>query len=109
MENQQKKRRFLFLLCYSRVYILLFCFVSLLLEEYGVMFGYLKCPKGNYLEFMENTYGITSDGRLKLLPDKLLPQDIYCLDMFVEEQNGICEENLYVLICFPENIEENIR
>lgn len=58
---------------------------------------------------MENTYGITSDGRLKLLPDKLLPQDIYCLDMFVEEQNGICEENLYVLICFPENIEENIR
>lgn len=77
--------------------------------EYGVMFGYLKCPKGNYLELMENMYGITSDGRLKLLPDKLLPQDIYCLDMFVEEQNGICEENLYALICFPENIEENIR
>ncbi|PBC30957.1 G-protein coupled receptor Mth2 [Apis cerana cerana] len=77
--------------------------------EYGVMFGYMKCPKGNYLEFMENTYGITSDGRLKLLSDKLLPQDIYCLDMFVEEQNGICEENLYALICFPENIEENIR
>lgn len=104
--------RFLFLrfiLFYSRIYILFF-FVSLLLKEYGVMFGLPICSNNMYLESMEDTFGTTSDGRLKLSLDDSnlwLEQDIYCLDI-IQKRDDICEKNFYAVICFPESPENEI-
>lgn len=98
-----------FILYYSRIYISFFLFVSPLLEEYGVMFKMIKCSEF-YLEPMENLFGVTSEGELKLLPDKLyLPQDIYCLDVISRQQDNY-EEKLYAFICFPDTtLQDNIR
>ncbi|XP_031773533.1 probable G-protein coupled receptor Mth-like 3 [Apis florea] len=79
------------------------------ITEYGVMFKMIKCSEF-YLEPMENLFGVTSEGELKLLPDKLyLPQDIYCLDVISRQQDNY-EEKLYAFICFPDTtLQDNIR
>lgn len=87
-----------------------FFFVSLLLKEYGVMFGVPICSNNMYLESMEDTFGTTSDGRLKLSLDDSnlwLEQDIYCLDI-IQKRDDICEKNFYAVICFPESPENEI-
>lgn len=98
-----------FILCYSRIYISFFSFVSPLLEEYGVMFKMIKCPEF-YLEPMEDLFGVSSEGELKLLPDNIyLPQDTYCLDVISTRQDNY-EEKLYAFICFPDTtLQDNIR
>lgn len=110
--EREKKDDFLllrFIICYSRIYILYFSFfVSLLLEEYGVIEFELNCSNGMYMELMEDTFGITSNGNLKLDRETWLTQDTYCVDMLFDKQDN-CKEDLYALICFPERIENNIR
>lgn len=110
--EREKKDDFLllrFIICYSRIYILYFSFfVSLLLEEYGVIGFELNCSNGMYMELMEDTFGITSNGNLKLDRETWLTQDTYCVDMLFDKQDN-CKEDLYALICFPERIENNIR
>lgn len=78
--------------------------------EYGVMFGLPICSNNMYLESMEDTFGTTSDGRLKLSLDDSnlwLEQDIYCLDI-IQKRDDICEKNFYAVICFPESPENEI-
>ncbi|XP_043794159.1 G-protein coupled receptor Mth2-like isoform X2 [Apis laboriosa] len=75
--------------------------------EYGVIRFELNCSNGMYMERIEDTFGISSNGSLKLLPDReWLTQDSYCVDMlFNNKQDNYCKEDLYALICFPESTE----
>ncbi|XP_050584765.1 G-protein coupled receptor Mth2 isoform X3 [Bombus affinis] len=73
------------------------------MTEYGVRVG-LDCANF-YEENMNGTYGVTSNGFLKLSPSIWLPPDMYCVDSLVTDNT----DGLLAFICFLNDGDDAAR